>query len=190
LVAMCVAVLAFAGTEEPGVHLLLRSTARTSALLFLVAFLARPLRQLWRSRVSGYLLENRRYFGVSMAVSHLLHGLGILWLIMLLPADQKPHLTTLVFGGLAYVFLAAMVATSSDAAVRKLGRTTWTRLHRTGMWYLWFIFTFTLFGGLKQTGDVVHVLLFGAFVAAPLVRIGAWVKTRRRRAVQVLDLAS
>ena len=191
LVAMCGAVLAYAGTADPGVHLLLRSTARTSAVLFLVAFLARPVRQLWRNSVSNYLLQNRRYFGVSMAVSHLLHGIGIVWMITLMPAGQKPNATTLAFGGMGYAFLAAMVATSSDVAVRKLGRTAWTLLHRTGMYYLWFIFTFTLYGGLKMNGDAIHMVLVAAFLGVvPLVRIAAWVKARRRRAVQVLGPAT
>src|SRR5262245_42905736 len=132
LVAMSALVLAAAGTGEPGVRMLIRATARSSALLFLVAFLARPLRQLWRSDATAFALANRRYFGVSFAVSHLIHAIAIVWLIRAFPAAYQLNPLTLAFGGMGFVFVALLAATSSDAAVQKLGRARWTALHRTG----------------------------------------------------------
>jgi hypothetical protein len=181
LVAMTALVLLAGGTGEPGVRMLIRATARSSALLFLTAFLARPLRQLWRTDATAYVLKNRRYFGVSMAVSHFIHACAIAWLIVGFPASYQVYPQTAVFGGLGFVFVALLAATSSDAAVQKLGRARWTLLHRTGVWYLWFIFAFTFVpkpGGSEW--DPLHVLFVAAFVAAPLVRAAAYARARRR----------
>ena len=181
LVAMCALVLAAAGTGEDGVRMLIRATARSSAFLFLIAFLARPARQLWRSDLTAFALRNRRYFGVSMAVSHLLHGSAIAWLFTAYPSAYQANLVTLLGGGLGFAFIAAMAATSSDAAVAWLGRARWQALHRTGAWYVWFIFAFTFVPDPAYGWDATHVLAVAAFFAAPLVRAAAYAKTRRRK---------
>lgn len=178
LVAMSALVLVAAGTGEAGVRMLIRATARSSALLFLLAFLARPLRQLWRSEASAFLLRNRRYLGVSMALSHAVHGAAIVWLFAGFPGAYEANALTLAFGGLGFVFVAALAATSSDAAAAALGRARWTLLHRTGVWYLWFIFWFTF--RPEQGWDALHAAAVAAFTAAPLVRAAAWAKTRRK----------
>ena len=177
---MTALVLAAAGTGEEGVRMLIRATARSSAILFLVAFVARPLRQLWRTDATAYALKNRRYFGVSMAVSHLIHGIAIVWLLNGFPSAEETNAVTLAGGGLGFVFIAAMAATSSDAAFKALGRARWTLLHRTGVWYLWFIFALTFVPDPSRGWDALHAGFIAAFVAAPLVRAAAWVKTRRR----------
>jgi sulfoxide reductase heme-binding subunit YedZ len=180
LLAMSALVLAGAGTDAPGVRMLIRATARTSALFFLLAFLARPARQLWRNDGTAFLLRNRRYLGVSMAVSHAIHGSAIVWLLTAFPSAYALNPTTLAGGGLGFLFVAAMAATSSDAAVAFLGRARWQLLHRTGAWYLWFIFAFTFVPDPKRGWDVVHAIAVAAFAAAPLVRAAAWARTRRR----------
>jgi hypothetical protein len=180
LVAMSLLVLAAAGTGEDGVRMLIRATARSSALLFLIAFLARPTRQLWRTDATAFAIKNRRYFGVSMAVSHLIHGLAILWLLTVFPSAYQVNLTTLVGGGLGFVLIAAMAATSSDAAFKALGRARWQLLHRTGVWYLWLIFAFTFVPDPARGWDALHAVAVAAFTAAPLVRAAAYLKTRRK----------
>jgi methionine sulfoxide reductase heme-binding subunit len=177
---MSAIVLAAAGTGEEGVRMLIRATARSSALLFLVAFLARPVRQLWRTDATAFAIKNRRYFGVSMAVSHLIHGIAIVWLITGFPAAYQTNTTTLVGGGLGFAFIAAMAATSSDAAFKALGRTRWTLLHRTGIWYVWLIFAFTFVPDPSRGWDALHAGFVAAFAAAPLVRAAAYLKTRRK----------
>jgi hypothetical protein len=181
LVLMSALVLGAAGTGEEGVRMWIRATARSSALLFLAAFLARPARQLWRSDATAFLLRNRRYVGVSMAASHTLHAAGIVWLSVAFPSAYVADAVTLVGGGLGFAFLAAMAATSSDAAVARLGRARWQRLHRTGAWTVWLIFAFTFVPDPSHGWDTVHAVAVVAFTAAPLVRVAAWAKTRRRR---------
>ena len=129
------------GYGEEGIRVWVRSTARSSVVLFALAFTASSLRSLWRSDVSRWLLTNRRYLGVSYAVSHFLHAIA---LVALLAASsefaESLEPITLVGGGLAYLFTAAMALTSSDAAVAALGRRSWRRLHLVGGWTIWIIF--------------------------------------------------
>jgi hypothetical protein len=144
LITMVAALLAATGWTEAGLRLIIRATARTSLVLFLAAFLASTLRRRWPGAATTWLLQNRRYVGLSFATSHLLHLLAILAL-----RDSFPHTfadvprVTLVVGGGGFVMVALLAATSSDAAVRWLGVQTWTRLHRVCLYYLWVVFTFT-----------------------------------------------
>jgi methionine sulfoxide reductase heme-binding subunit len=57
------------------------------------------------------------------------------------PFRDDLDMITLVGGGAAYGFVAALAATSSDAAQRWLGQQRWRRLHTIGSYYLWFILT-------------------------------------------------
>lgn len=176
LLAMTGAVLAVVGTGEPGVRALVRATARSSALLFLLVYVARPLQALRPGPLSRFALRERRYLGVSVAVSHAIHLAGIVWLARGWPEAYEADAGTLVVGGTAFVLLFAMAATSSDAAVRRLGRRRWRALHRTGIHLLWFVFLFTFAG---KAG--VHPAYAGAaalFLLAAAVRGVAFLRRR------------
>jgi DMSO/TMAO reductase YedYZ heme-binding membrane subunit len=141
LVGMFALIIAVDGTGEAGVRVLIRATARTSLALFLVAFVASSLRRLWRTDLTAWLLENRRYVGLSFAVSHGLHLVVIVMLARGWPDSfwaQTPAATRYA-GGLGFVLVGLMAATSNDAAVRTMGR-GWKRLHAGGAWYVFFIF--------------------------------------------------
>lgn len=182
LLAMSAVVLASAGTDEPGVRMWIRATARSSVVLFLLAFAARPSRQLWRSEPTRFLLKNRRYLGLSFAVSHGLHGVGLLWFAFGHPASYEAEIgaSTVVLGGLGYVLTAAMAATSSDAAFRRLGRVRWQALHRTGMWTLFVIFLATFGGALAGSPGWIYALATAGLLAALALRIVAWARARER----------
>ena len=140
--ALASAVLVSAGGGEAGWHAVVRLTARTSFALFTAAFIASSLRALWHTPLTRWLLANRRYVGVSFAASHALHLVGIVALSRV-ATDFRLAGASAVGGGLAYVFLAAMTATSSDRAVAWLGARRWRLLHKSGMYYCWFIFFIT-----------------------------------------------
>lgn len=139
LLGMCTFALLTNGVGEEGWRAVVRATARTSLLLFTAAYVASSLHRSYRSRVTKWLLANRRYVGLSYAVSHTLHLAAIVALARV-AADFEVSGFALVFGGLAYVFLYAMALTSSDRAIAAMGTARWRRLHRTGMHYNWFIF--------------------------------------------------
>ena len=141
LVGTCALLLLVDGTDEAGVRVLIRATAQTSLALFLLAFVASSLRRLWRNDFTAWLLRNRRYLGLSFAVSHALHLGAIVWLARGWPESfwAQTQATTIYGGGLGFVFVGLMAATSNDAAVRAMGR-GWKQLHAIGAWYLFFIF--------------------------------------------------
>ncbi len=178
LAAMTVVVLGMAGTDEAGVRMLIRATARSSIALFLLAFSASSLRRVWRSDASAWLLRNRRQIGVSFAVSQAIHLAAIVALARGWPDSYSGGVdpATVYGGSLGYVFLAAMTATSFDRSAAWLGRRSWRRLHLTGSWVLWVIF-FVSYAGRVATGALGHLPL----VVALLAVVGLRVATRPRR---------
>jgi methionine sulfoxide reductase heme-binding subunit len=162
------ALFASAGVSEESVRAWIRATARASAALFLMTFVARPLRRLWRSGTSGYLLANRRYLGVSAAYAQLLHGIALVWLFTSF-AKYEPDLTGLIGGGLGFALYFAMALTSSDAAVAALGKRAWKALHTAGAYWIWVIFAVTNWGNVPYAFEklgVGHQLLYAGIQAA------------------------
>jgi sulfoxide reductase heme-binding subunit YedZ len=178
LVGMAALLLALYGSGEEGLRVLIRATARSSLALFLPAFAASSLRRLWPTPFSAWLLRNRRQVGVSFAVSHALHLAAILSLAALHPDRFDASPVTVIGGGLGYVFIAAMVATSSDAAVRKLGARRWKLLHRTGIWVVFVIFAQSYVPAPLH--DIRYLPASLATLGALGLRIAAWARSRRR----------
>jgi DMSO/TMAO reductase YedYZ heme-binding membrane subunit len=145
---MVALILAILGPTEAGVRVVLRATARTSLVLFVATFIASALRRLARTPLTAWLLRNRRQIGVSFAVSHAVHGAAIVALVR--TTGRAPDATTAVAGGLGYVVLAAMTATSFDRTAAWLGPRAWSRLHTLGIFYLWLIFAFTYLGSASR----------------------------------------
>lgn len=146
LLVMSALVLGLAGTGVDGTRMWIRATARSSLLLFVAAFAASSLARLWPAPATRWTIRNRRWLGLGFAFSHLLHLIGILWLFGVLADQPPPPVPTVIGGGIAYVFIALLAATSFNGAVRKLGARNWQRLHKTGVWYIWAIFLFS-YGG-------------------------------------------
>jgi len=169
---MLAAVFGLHGTGEEGVRAAVRATARSSVVLFLLVFTASSLRRLRPVPATAWLLRNRRYVGVWFAVSHALHLGTIVVLARWWPHpffDREGNLLTLVGGGLAFVFIAILAATSSDRAVRALGGRRWRRLHTVGIYYVWVIFTQAyLVRALRAPGAA---LLAGALLLGLAVRL-------------------
>jgi DMSO/TMAO reductase YedYZ heme-binding membrane subunit len=177
LLALQLAVVASGGTDEAGLRLLVRVSARASFAIFLLVFVARPARFFWPGAFTRWLMRNRRQLGVSFAIAHFLHLGDIALLALLLGDGFELQPVTLYGGGLAYVLLAAMTATSFDRSARWLGPRRWKLLHRAGLYWLWFIFAQSYtFGALEKPGSVPFAL---AVWGALALRIAAW---RARRA--------
>jgi sulfoxide reductase heme-binding subunit YedZ len=179
-----VALFASGGVSEESVRAWIRATARASVALFLMAFVARPLHQLWRSGVSRWLLVNRRYLGVSAAYAQLLHGIAIAWLFTSF-AKYEPDLVGLIGGGLGFALYFAMGLSSSDAAQAALGKRAWKALHTAGAYWIWVIFAFTNWGNVPYAFEklgvghqVLYVGIQVALFAAMGLRITAGVRAR------------
>jgi methionine sulfoxide reductase heme-binding subunit len=171
LVAMTAVLLALYGTAEEGVSVVVRATARTSLVFFVAAFAATGLRRLWRAPATAWLIRNRRYVGLSFAISHAIHLGAILTLAATVPGFAADvSLTTIIGGGTAYVLIAAMALTSNDTAVRRLGRRRWRALHLTGLWVVFGIFV-SSYGGraLHNPNYVPHAALLAAALIVRLL---------------------
>jgi len=163
-----------------GVHAVLRATARTSLVFFLMAFTASALWKLWPGFWSRWQLSNRRYLGLSFATSHTIHLIAIVSVALAEPRqfweDNDP--LSLAIGGLAYAFIVAMAATSFDRSVHWLGARSWKILHTVGAYYIWLAFlivivTFALSAPRYWIGALI-------LVAALFLRAFArWLSPRR-----------
>ncbi len=174
------AVFAVLGVGEPGLRSGIRVTARTSVALFLAAFAASACAALHPSPLSKWLLRNRRALGVSFAVSMGVHGALI---VALWQTHRESFLasvapTTLLGGGVGFVFIALMAATSFDRTSALLGRQAWKVLHTVGMYYLWVVFVFS-YG--PRAHAPAYALLFGLLLLALGLRLVATARRLRRR---------
>lgn len=175
---------AFDTTQEIWQHIT-RYTARLSFLIFVIVFASGALAFLFPSDTTRWLRRNRRYTGLSFALAHFLHLIAIIGLYTTL--NDTPGIVTLIGGGGAYVFIAAMALTSNDWSVKKLGPKNWRRLHLTGAYYVWVIFMNSYIGRL--TSDTppepkwIFALTAGLGFAALALRIAAWLRKRRKSAL-------
>ena len=142
LIALAAAALWLADPGEGGVRAAIRLTARSSLLLFTLAFSAAALARFLPGPFTRWQLRNRRYLGLGFAASHGLHALAIASFALRYPASFAEHTRSMPIGpGLvAYAFIVAMAATSTDGAVRWLGRRRWKTLHGVGSLYVWAAF--------------------------------------------------
>jgi len=178
LLAMATGFLAF-HPDVTGLRLVIRATARTSLVLFALAFSAAALAQLASSEATRWQRRNRRYLGVSFAVSH---GVHLATLVALARIDNELFwaLTTpanIVLAGMAYLFIAAMTATSFDRTAAWLGAHRWRLLHLVGGWYIWLSFAVAV--GKRMPQGPVYWAMMALVIAVAVARLVAM--SRRSR---------
>lgn len=161
---------------DEAVRLGIRLTARISLVLFSIAFITSSLRYTLKNKFAFW-MKNRRAVGLSFAFSHLIHGILFATLYIVDPTLflQVAQPTTIIFGGLGYVFILAMTLTSNNYSIQKLGIQRWRLLHSIGMYYLWFIF-FASYAG-RVVSDGYWWVIVGPMVAMLAIKI--LVKTKR-----------
>ncbi len=124
-------------TDAEQANLAARWTARTALPLFLIAYLAGSLARLAPGPLTHALRRRRRQWGLGFALAHIIH-LGALGVNVLVFGPER-SIASLIPGGIAYGLIVLMAATSSDAAMCRMGR-GWHWLHLVGIHYIWFIF--------------------------------------------------
>jgi len=168
LALLCIWIASMRQFEVDGVRMVIRFTARTSLVLFCLAFSAAALARLWPNAWTQWLRRNRRYLGVTFAASHGLHAIAIgCFAVMDPPAyAAATSAASYIFGGIGYAFIIAMAATSYDRSAGAIGPRAWRGLHLIGGYYLLFQFTVS-FG--KRIPDMPLYTLF----LIPLVAVFA-----------------
>ena len=139
LTGLCAGIAGMRGFEVEGVRMVIRFTARSSLLLFCLAFSAAALARLWPNGWTRWLRRNRRQLGLTFAASHALHAGAIFAFAQMDPAGfaAATNLASYIFGGIGYAIIIAMAATSFDWSAAALGPRAWRALHLWGGYYLW-----------------------------------------------------
>ena len=159
------------------------------ALIFLGVSLAiTPFRRIARY---GNLIDVRRMIGVGSFCYIAAH-------LVLYVADQKydfakvaselTHRLYLVIGGLAWLGLAVLAATSTDGMVRRIGGLRWRRLHQT----IYVIALLALIHYFQQTKADVTVPTFAAGLLTWVLAyrlVGWWRDKNELSTTQLLGLA-
>jgi methionine sulfoxide reductase heme-binding subunit len=164
LMVLSVGIAGLRQFEVDGVRMVIRFTARTSLLLFCLAFGAGALARLWPNAWTRWLRRNRRPLGVSFAASHAIHAVAIVAFAAMSPPQFRDatSMATFIFGSVGYAFIIAMTATSFDRTADAVGPRAWRILHLTGGYYLLLQFMVS-FG--KRIPDMP---LYALFLIPPL----------------------
>jgi sulfoxide reductase heme-binding subunit YedZ len=174
------AYLSLNGPSDDNLRFVLRLTARSAFLIFLLAFIARPLQQVFPTAATHTLLRYRRQIGVAFAGVHTVHLLVILTRVQLVPEFQltaKNHL-----GAITYLLILLMLITSFDGPARSVGRKNWKILHKTGLYVIAVSFIQTLLPNSEQELYMPEYILFSSLIfGAILLRMTAFFNTRKTR---------
>lgn len=181
IAALSVWLASMRGFEVDGVRLAIRFTARTSLLLFCLAFSASALARLWPASPTHWLRRNRRYIGLSFAASHAIHAIAIVLFAIMAPAAFREATSpaSFIFGGLGYGFIIAMAATSFDRTAAAIGPRAWRVLHTTGIYYLWVQFMVSF--GMRIPAMPNYAWFLLPLLVVMAIRIIAAVRSRRAR---------
>jgi sulfoxide reductase heme-binding subunit YedZ len=184
LLALSVWIAGMRQFEVEGVRMVIRFTARSSLLLFCMAFAAAALARLWPNAWTRWQRRNRRYLGVSFAASHGIHAVAILAFALMDPAGfaAATSLASYIFGGIGYAAIVAMTATSFDRTAKALGAQAWRRLHLIGGYYL--LFQFMVSFGKRIPDMPLYTLFLLPLVAVFALRMISMAAARTPRTVQ------
>jgi sulfoxide reductase heme-binding subunit YedZ len=169
LVVVAAAATVARAPDVDGVRAAIRLTARTSLVLFTLAFTASAAFRLWPSRFTRWQRQNRRQLGLAFAVSHGVHLVAIIAFARLDPHGFAARTTTgsLLSGSLAYAFIAAMSLTSFDRTAAWLGARRWRILHGAGSYYIWMSFVIAFAKRVPaEPAYLVGVVILGAALGA------------------------
>ena len=165
--------------DKETISVLIRSTAKLSFVLFMMAFSASSVYYFWKNSFTKWLLSNRRYIGVSFAVSHYLHLLALLLMTFYISFNvfEDRGLFPTIAGGIAYAFITVMTITSFDKTRNLLSPKNWKRVHTIGGYLLWIIFAKSYLPNLHD--NIIAALFSVVLIVVFLLRILKWVKSKR-----------
>ena len=166
------------GLSKTGFGLIIRSTGRTSVTFFLLAFGASGFQYFWKNSFTNWVRKNRRYLGISFAISHYFHLAGILYLNFIIsePIIAERGLIIVGLGGLGYVFLTLMALTSTDKAIETIGIKNWKILHWVGSHYLWIVFSTSYIP--RAVSDYFYIPFAAGLIFVIIIRLSYFLKIR------------
>ena len=165
---------------EPEIRLLLRITARTSFLLFAVAFAAGGLRALWPGKLTGWVARNSDRFLLGFAASHTVHLGLVITLLSTLTVIPRREIYALVLGGFVFVLIYALTAA---AIARSMGYKQLALIGSAGftsfaMYTIWLVFALGFVPRIIK-GWPIYSVLGALALAAILFRIAGQARKSR-----------
>ena len=134
LITLSLSIASMRQFDVDGIRMVIRFTARSSLLLFCLAFSAAALARLRSKGWTRWQRRNRRYLGLSFAASHAIHAVAIVVFAKMDPAGfaQATSPASYIFGGIGYAVILAMSATSLDRTAALIGPRAWRTLQLVG----------------------------------------------------------
>src|SRR5262245_52112675 len=165
------AVIVWYQGDVEGIRLVIRLTARVSLVLFSLAFTAAALARSSPNVWTRWQRRNRRYLGVSFAISHGVHLIAIIALARLDPVlfALLTNPVIIISGSIVYLFIAAMTATSFDRTAAMLGPRAWRLLHTIGGYYI--LLTFANAFGRRAIQDSFYLPFAALAVLVLAIRV-------------------
>lgn len=160
------------GVGDPFLLQAIRWTARLAFPCFILAWTASSLHHIWPTSWSRWQLKQRRFLGITFAILHLIHLAFIATRALLSSGESLAGRPWFDFagGGLAYLFLVLMLATSFPRTARALPRGLWIWLHTTGGYLIAVIFSVSY--GTRAVSDPAFLPQAVALVVAFALRLG------------------
>lgn len=182
LIIILVLLIGYAVSEPQVLIVTYVSSFGFIALLSIIFALSIPLLvKLRRSNFTTTLLVNRRWIGIFTFFFALIHVLLVYnfffgWDVAKIAS--QPNSLYLGIGTISFLLLAAMTATSNDAAARRLGR-NWKRLHMVIyiVLVLILIHSFNL-GLIFMRNPAVQAIVIGVGAVVLAIKLGCKVKKR------------
>ena len=136
-----IGLIVYHGWTEAANRAIIQWTARVSFVCFCLAFAANGLHQVGKNSLSFWVLMNRKHLGISFGISHYVHLIAlVLPQYIFHPVFTKADTSSLMAGGMAYVFLTLMFLTSFERFASYLTKKQWKWLHVIGGAWIWVIF--------------------------------------------------
>lgn len=169
-ILLYIGIFALLGFTEEANRAAIQWSARISFSTFCLAFGANAIHQFFKNSLTFWLLMNRKYLGISFAISHFLH---LVWLGMLQysfhPVFTLAKKSAILAGSIAYLFLFGMFLTSFDTFASKLSKRKWKWLHTIGGYWIGGVFLSTYYK--RAVTEPLHWAMVGILLILLLLRI-------------------
>ena len=183
---MVIAMMGADMSTGPGVSTMIQFSVRWAVPLVFLVFAASSVQILFPGPFPMWWLRNREYIGLCLAVAMAWQGLFIFIMSNFFREYYLAEVYLLrdeLEGSIGYIFLLAMVVTSSRFG-RKLNPVQWKLLHKSGIYFIWAyafsVYWWSLFY-YESPEPIDYVFYWSGFLAFAL-RIAAWGKKRRQAA--------
>ncbi|MEE9373201.1 MAG: hypothetical protein V3V00_09130 [Saprospiraceae bacterium] len=158
------------GISEDSLRINIRWSARFAAAYFAIAFGSSSFQYFKKGLFSFWLIGNRKYFGITYALVHLIHLLFIVVLHQAYhPIFNIAATSSLIGGGIAYAFTFVMLITSFSQFQSKISHRVWKVIHTIGGYWIWAIFFISY---LKRVDTEIEYLpMIIIFMVVMLLRV-------------------